>query len=148
MKWRISANGVEVLMEMGGFNYHAGGKDQGAAALVLDQTKAFERVSLPVIWAWATHFSFPRKILRVLCGYFEHQRRVQFEGCVAEPLQTVTAILPGSKWSCLLLRNVVQNALSEVTKFYPPLKLRVFVGDITALLKGKTKSWQRWQGRY
>ena len=29
--------------------------------------KAFERVSLPVVWAWATHFNLPRKILRVLC---------------------------------------------------------------------------------
>ena len=54
--------------------------------------------------AWATHFTFPRKILRVLCGYFEHQRREQFEGCV------------GSKWSCLLLRVVLQDVLSEVTQ--------------------------------
>ena len=37
----------------------------GAVALVLDLAKAFER-GLPVVWAWATHFSFPRKILRVL----------------------------------------------------------------------------------
>ena len=72
----------------------AGKEDQGAAALVLDVAKAFERVSLFVVWAWATHFSFPRKILRVLCGYFEHQRRVQFGGCVAEPLRTITAISP------------------------------------------------------
>ena len=42
------------------------------------------------------------------------------------------AILPGSKWSCLLLRLVLQDALSEVTKFYTPLKLRVSVDDITA----------------
>ena len=60
---------------------------QGAVALVLDLAKASERVSLPVVGAWATHFNFPRKVLRVLCGYIEHQRRVQFEGCVAEPLQ-------------------------------------------------------------
>ena len=78
-----------------------------------------ERVSLPVVWAWATHFIFPMKILRVLCGYSEHQRRVQFEGCVAEPLQTVMAILLGSKWSCSLLRMVLQDALSEVTKNVP-----------------------------
>ena len=39
------------------------------------------------------------RFLRVLCGFFEHQRRVQFEGCEAEPLTTITAILPGSKWS-------------------------------------------------
>ena len=83
--------------------------------------------------AWA------RKIWRVLCGYFEHQRRVQFEGSVAGPLQTITAILPGSKWSCLLLRIVLQDALSEVTKIYPLLKLRVFVDDITALLMGKNE---------
>ena len=25
-----------------------------------------------------TFLNFPRKILRVLCGYFEHQRRVEF----------------------------------------------------------------------
>ena len=34
---------------------------------------------------------------RMLCGYFDHQRRVEFEECVAEPLKTITAILPGSK---------------------------------------------------
>ena len=62
-------------------------------ALVLDLAKAFERVSLPVVWAWATYFSFPRKILRVLCGYSEHQRRVQFEGCVSEPLTTIFRIV-------------------------------------------------------
>ena len=99
-----------------------------------------------MVWAWATHFSFPRKILRVLlCGYVEYQRRVQFDGCVAEPLPTITAILPGSKWSCLLFRVVLQDALSEVTKIYPPLKLRVSADDITALLEGKTRKWLKWQ---
>ena len=117
-------------------------EDEGAVALVLDLAKAFERVSLPVVWAWATHFSFPRKILRVPCGYFEHQRRVQFEGCAAEPPRTITAILPGSKWNCLLL--LLQDALSEVLKIYPPLKLRVFVDDITALVKKKEiKNWRK-----
>ena len=37
--------------------------------------------------------------------------RVQFEGCVADPLQTITAILSGSKWGCLLRRIVLQDAL-------------------------------------
>ena len=53
--------------------------------------------------------------MRVLWVYFEHQRRVQFEGSAAEPLRTIRAILPGSKWSCLLLRSVLQDAFSEVT---------------------------------
>ena len=70
------------------------------------------------------------------CGLFEHQRPVQFEGCVAEPLTTITATLPGSKWSCLLLRIVLQGALSEVLKIYSPLKLRV---HITVLVKGRNE---------
>ena len=60
-------------------------------------------VGLQVGWAWATHFDFTRKILRVLCWYFEHQRRVQFERCVAESLPTITAIFPGlqaGQFSC------------------------------------------------
>ena len=83
MKYRVdwdatdSRNGgaqrtvVEVLMEMKRINGRLKVEDRGAVALVLDLAKAFERVSLPVVWAWATHFCFPRKILRVLCGYFE-----------------------------------------------------------------------------
>ena len=97
----------EILMEMERLDGRAKAEDQGAVALVFDLAKAFKRVSLPAVWAWATYFSFTRKILRVLCGYFEHQRRVQFEGCAAEPLQTNTAILPGSKWSCLLWLRIL-----------------------------------------
>ena len=128
----------EVLLEMERFSGRAKAEDQGAVALVRGLAKAFERVSLLVVWALATHFSFPRKILRVLCRYFEHQRRLQFEGCVAEPLQAIMAILPGSKWSCFL-RIVLQDALSEVTNIYPSLKLRVFVDDITALVQGRNE---------
>ena len=75
----------------------------------------------------------------MLRGYFGHQRRVQFEGCVAEPFQSITAILPGSTWSCFVLRIALQDALSEVTKNYPSLKLRVFVDDITAFMNGRNK---------
>ena len=68
--------------------------------------------------------------------------RVQFEGCVAEPLLTIRVEV--EVWSYLLLRTVLQDALREVTKIYPSLKLRVFVDDITALLMGKDK-WHKWQ---
>ena len=40
----------EILMEMESFKYRAGEEDLGAVALVLDLAKAFERVSLPVVW--------------------------------------------------------------------------------------------------
>ena len=51
----------EILMEMEGVDGKAKDEDQGAA-LFLDLAKAFERISLPVVWAWATHLSLPRKI--------------------------------------------------------------------------------------
>ena len=108
----------DILMEMERFNGKTK-EDQGAVALVLDLAPALERVSFPVVWAWATHFSFPRKTLRLLCGFFERQRSVQFDGCTAQPPRTITAIFPGSKWSWLLLRIVLQDALREVTKVYP-----------------------------
>ena len=55
--------------------------------------------------------------------------------------------LPGSKWSCSLPRIVLQDAMSEVTKICPPLKLRVFVDDIAALLMVKTRKKLKWQRR-
>ena len=93
----------ETLLEMDKSD-RAGETNHGAITLVLDLAEASERVSRPVVYAWATHFNFSSKILRVLCGYFEHQRWVQFEGRVAEPLQTVAAILLGSDRSCLCTR--------------------------------------------
>ena len=65
---------------------------------------------------------------------------MQFEGCAEEPLQTITATLLGFKRRSLLLRIVLQDVLSEVTKIYYPLRLRVCVGDITALVNTKYSS--------
>ena len=52
-----------ILKVMERFKYRAGEEDLGAVALVLEMTKALERVSLLVVWAWATHFNFQKKIL-------------------------------------------------------------------------------------
>ena len=100
----------EVLMEMERFKYRAGEDDVGAVALVLDLAKAVERVSLPVVWAWATHFA----------------SQGRFCECCAATLSTrgVCSSKDVRQWSCLLLRIVLQDAFSEVTKIYPSLKLR------------------------
>ena len=70
----------ETLLKMARFDHRTGEIEQGTITLVLDLVEAFERVSLPVVWAGATFFNFPQKILRVLSAEFEHQQRVQFEG--------------------------------------------------------------------
>ena len=57
---------------------------------------------------------------------FNHQRRVLFEGYVADPLQTISAIPPGSRLLFLLTRTVMQDGMSEVWNVYPQLIPRVF----------------------
>ena len=93
----------EALLEKEKYTCNVEEMDQGAVTLVGDLAKALEKGQLKVVWAWAS----------------QHQRRVILEGCVADPLQTITAILPRSKWSCVLLRIVLQDALSEMIKLCP-----------------------------
>ena len=53
---------------------------------------------------------------------------------VADLPQTIPAILPGSKWSVLSLRTVMQDAMADVPNVYPLLKLKVCVDDIMRTL--------------
>ena len=138
-EWRSVAQVWETVLDMERFDHCANEKDQGAITVLLDVADACERVSLPVVSAGATHFNLPMKILHLLRWYFEHQRRVQFTECVAE---AIPAIFLGSKWSCLLFCTVLRDALSEVMEVRPLLKLKVFVGHITAFMEGQTKSCQ------
>ena len=61
------------------------------------------------------HIRFPVPLLRLLYGYFSRQRRVFFEGSAAVPVQTYTTIMSGSKFSDVLRRVVMQNAMRAVT---------------------------------
>ena len=100
---------------------------QGAVAfLVLDLAKAFERVSLHVVWAWATHFSFPGRILRVFLWVFRAP-----EGCTVRRMCGRAAhdhhcYLARFQAELFVLRIVLQDSLSEVTKICAILKLMVF----------------------
>ena len=58
----------EALFKMARFDHRTGALDQGAITPVPDLVLAFERVSLPVVWAWATFFNVPKKILRLFCA--------------------------------------------------------------------------------
>ena len=52
----------------------AGEGEPGAAVIVADVAKPFERVLLMVAWCQTMNFVFLERILRVLCGVFELQR--------------------------------------------------------------------------
>ena len=93
--------------------------------LELELAEAFERVSQLFGLGRRTSF-FP--------AIFEHQRRVPRGAAPDHHCR-----LSGSKWSCLLLRSVLQGALSEVMKVDPPMVLEFFVDDIIAFIDGGDK---------
>ena len=78
VKWCAGGNGgaekkaCEALLYMEKHNYNVEEMDQGAVTLVVDLAKAFAKMQLKVVWAWAMHIGFPHRITRVLCGYFQH----------------------------------------------------------------------------
>ena len=74
----------------------------------------------------------------MLCGFFEHQRRVQCKVCGAAPKHHGHSPLVAME--LLASSHCVQpDALSEVVKVYLPMKLKVFVDDITACLQGRNE---------
>ena len=130
----------EILMEILRFKYRAVEKDLGAVALVLDLAKAFERVSLPVAWVWATHFSLPRKILRVPCGYFEHQRgECSLKDVRRNRCGPSLPSCQGQSGVACFYALCCRTRQVRLHKCTLPLKLRVFVDGIPTLLMVKNK---------
>ena len=124
-------------MEMERFHGRAKAEEQGA--LVLDLAKAFDRVSLLVVWAWATHLSFPRKILRVLCGLFRAPEAGTVRGMCGRAARDHHGYPAKVQVELLAFTHCIAGCIEESHKKYPPSKLRDFVDDVTALVKGRNK---------
>ena len=92
---------------------------------------------MSVEWQLAAWFGFPQQVLGILCGHVGHQGRSAFENCVAKPSQNITVIQPGSRWSMLLTRNVMQEAMTVLFTLYPEERERAYVDDIKLHLAGK-----------
>ena len=98
--------------------------DKGAVTLLVGLAKAREKVQLKVVSQWETLFGLPQRILGILCGYFEHHRRVLFR----KVWRIFTSILLGSKWS--VLRSVMQHSMGDVLNIFPQLNLKFYVDNI------------------
>ena len=88
-------------------------------------------------------FKFPVLLLRMLCGCFAHQIIIVFEGSSAGPVQTYTAILPGSRLSVVSLRLVVQDAMRHVFDVYPEARIKVYVADRQFNVQSEKQKTQR-----
>ena len=78
----------------------------------------------------------------MLCGYFEHQKRAQFQGCVAEPLQFISALLLGEITALLNGRNrdIVEMAKKVMKKLKEEVEKKGLKLSVTEnALEGKSK---------
>ena len=74
---------------------------------------------------------------------------VQFEGCVNGPASDHFGHLARVQVELIASADCVAGCIQvKLQKFYPSLKLRGFVDDITALLVVKTGMWLKCQRRW
>ena len=71
---------------------------------------------------------------------------MQFEGCAAEPLRNHHGHFARIQVESLAIAHRVAGCVGRGHKNLS-LKLKVFVDDITALVKGKAKKWLKWRKR-
>ena len=77
-----------------------GQQSKRAATLVVELVKAFEQSAMKCSLALGDLFlGSPQRVLKVLCGYFAHERREMFGGENSNPLITVAPIvLESTRW--------------------------------------------------
>ena len=107
--WRSRTCWVRSASRNGKSRPQGGAREEGAVSLIFDIAKAFDKVQWKAVDSGQCTSVFLRRILRILCGSFAHKRKLRLEDHISEPLPTITARLPGSKCSVLLLRIVMQE---------------------------------------
>ena len=122
----------EVFMEMDRYRERAGREDQGAVVLVLDLAKAFERVRLPVVWAWGNALQLPKEDLasavRILRAPVASAVRRMCGGAALDHHGHLARV------------EVELRASAHCAADASPLKSRVFVDEITAFVIGRNKA--------
>ena len=109
------------------------------ATVIMDLVKAFERVSLKVVWQWAKYYNFPLSVAAMVLQIFHFPRRVIVQGCTSEEVRTAAAIVAGSKYSVLLLKMVITWPMDRLLHLFPTISLHTYVDDIKARLRDKQR---------
>ena len=105
----------EAILELEPDDADADPENPGAATMLIDLQRAFDKVQMIVVWNFGMYFEFPVFLLRhVGVGIFRTSSIVVFEGSVEGPVQAYTAMLPGGKFSVVLLRMESQDDMRAV----------------------------------
>ncbi|CAK0878174.1 unnamed protein product, partial [Prorocentrum cordatum] len=102
---------------------------------VLDLVKAFEKVSLHVLWEAGKQLNFNTGVLAVVCSAFAMTRRLIVGDSVSSETETVTAIIAGSKFSVCFLKMVIQSTVDGLVAERPRARWRMYVDDLCVRLR-------------
>ncbi|CAK0869555.1 unnamed protein product, partial [Prorocentrum cordatum] len=102
---------------------------------VLDLIKAFERVSLFVLWEAGKQLKFNTGVLAVVCSYVAMARRLIVGESVSSATGAVGAIIAGSKFSVCFLKLVIQSTVDGLVVGGPRAKWRMYVDDLCVRLR-------------
>ena len=70
-----------------------------SAAVLVDLAKAFEQVSLDLVWRAGLKLHCPPGVLRLELEAFAMKRRLTMQGAVSAPVETLSAILAGGSFA-------------------------------------------------
>eukprot|EP00959_Pyramimonas_sp_CCMP1952_P330741 6925827-Pyramimonas_sp.AAC.1 len=91
---------------------------------VLGLAKAFEKVSLHVLWEVGRQLNFNTGVVAAVCSYFAMARRPIVGDTVSSETRTVTATIAGSKISACFLRTAAQSTVDGLVVERPQVKWR------------------------
>ena len=108
------------------------------AATLYGSTKAYESVRLELVWEAGKKFKFPLRVLRIVLGGFAFARHLIFNGAVAQPVLTLSAILAGAgaaqDASLLVLLGLVDEL---VARCHAMASFILYVDDLGAHTRGR-----------
>ena len=138
-KWRSPANGVgnfdgngKILCKCKGRRKRSGGVGAGLG-------EGFRACQSPGDLGLGDACQFPRKDLTCALRLLRAPEKGAVRRMRGRAATNDHGYPARVQVELLVLRTVLQDALSEVMEILPPLNLRVFVDDITALVKGRNK---------
>ncbi|CAK0838315.1 unnamed protein product, partial [Prorocentrum cordatum] len=108
---------------------------QATVTAVLDLVKAFEKVSLHVLWEAGKQLKFNAGVLAVVCSYLAMARRLIVGDSVSNETETVTTITAGSKYSVCFLKMVIQSTVDGLVVERPRARWGMCVDDLCVRLR-------------
>ena len=114
-----------------------------SVTLVADLQKAFEFISLFMLWAWHGQLHFPTHLLCYMCEIYTWERTIGYRGAVSKcRAWTTTAIVAGSTFATRAIKIFTYKLLDGVEQLWA-LEIRLFIDDVSFQARGLLKEVSR-----